>query len=563
MSTRFFFFALLFNSFVISKSYFIDNLSINSKITSIGEVHIEETRVFVFNGSYRFAYLDLDKNSFGEIFDIKVLDGDLHFQNSDSKAKNTFVIIDKKNTVRIKWFFIAEDTSRTFKVSYKLKGATRVGENDSQFYWTYLDKGWGVKTFNMLINQSFESESTNNDKVWYDIKGISEKKVYANFDNQIISVRISDISKNKSVKMNTIFPSNYIKSALVTDNSFSKENELEQYRSNQYWSNVGIYASIFFIFMSLITFLRMFLRYGKEYSVDYSALDGNNNFPSKHHPALVSYLISYQKLTGYAILATLFRLAHLNYFKLEKEQTTKKSFFSKKEKIEEKISIKINDEPVGEKLKEWDIILKNFLMLEIKNGTRFLDDIFTKISAASFLRKDWTKLVDQTIIENNWLEKPPKNEVTIFFLIHTAMVIASLFLIKYNPFLSIISGIIILVIGIAVSFGMKRMSYDCAMVKKKWESFGEKISSIIEKSNIDNNEILQYSIVLGLESESIKGLLKSFNYESSDFMWFYGANDSEFADMVDYGIVLGTSFAGDGGAGDGGGGGGGGGGGAG
>ena len=142
------------------------------------------------------------------------------------------------------------------------------------------------------------------------------------------------------------------------------------------------------------------------------------------------------------------------------------------------------------------------------------------------------------------------------------MVIASLFLIKYNPLLSIISGTIIMVIGIAVSFGMKRMSYDCAMIKKKWESFGEKISTIIEKSNIDNNEILQYSIVLGLESESIKGLLKSFNYENSDFMWFYGADNYEFADMVDYGMVLGTSFAGDGGAGDGGGGGGGGGGGA-
>ena len=235
----------------------------------------------------------------------------------------------------------------------------------------------------------------------------------------------------------------------------------------------------------------MFFRYGKEYHIDNLSLGDNVYFPSKHHPALVSYLISYQKLTGYAVLATLFKLAHLNYFKLEKEQLTKKSFFSKKEKIEEKIEIKIVDEPQVEKLEQWDIILKNFLILEIKNGTRFLDDIFAKISAASFLRRDWTKFVDQTIIKEKWLEKPPKNEVITFFLIHTVMIIISLFFIKYNPLLSIISGIIILVIGIAVSFGMKRLSYDSAILKKKWEGFGEKINSTIEKSKMDKNEISQ------------------------------------------------------------------------
>ena len=103
ISIRFFLFALCFCSFGISKSFFIDNLSINSKIKNNGEVHIEETRDFVFKGSYSFAYLRLDKKFFNQIYDIKVLDGDLHFKNSDSKAENTFVIINK-NTLSIKWY---------------------------------------------------------------------------------------------------------------------------------------------------------------------------------------------------------------------------------------------------------------------------------------------------------------------------------------------------------------------------------------------------------------------------------------------------------------------------
>ena len=71
---------------------------------------------------------------------------------------------------------------------------------------------------------------------------------------------------------------------------------------------------------------------------------------------------------------------------------------------------------------------------------------------------------------------------------------------------------------------------------------------------MDKNKILQYSIVLGLESVKIKHLLKSFDYEGGDFIWFYGASNTEFTDMVDYGIVLGTIFACDGGDGGGGGG---------
>ena len=54
---------------------------------------------------------------------------------------------------------------------------------------------WGVKTFNMFISQSFENSTINNEKVWFDVEGESKcyHKVNANFDDQTISVRVSDI----------------------------------------------------------------------------------------------------------------------------------------------------------------------------------------------------------------------------------------------------------------------------------------------------------------------------------------------------------------------------------
>ena len=43
----------------------------------------------------------------------------------------------------------------------------------------------------MFISQSFESGTIDNEKVWFDVEGISKDRVNANFDDQNISIRIS------------------------------------------------------------------------------------------------------------------------------------------------------------------------------------------------------------------------------------------------------------------------------------------------------------------------------------------------------------------------------------
>ena len=73
-----------------------------------------------------------------------------------------------------------------------------------------------------------------------------------------------------------------------------------------------------------------------------------------------------------------------------------------------------------------------------------------------------------------------------------------------------------------------------------------------------------------MDNYQIKQLLKSFNYDSGDFIWFHDGNlsgmntdsfTSSFTNMIDTGAAISAGFGGDGGAGGGGGGAGGGGGG--
>tara|TARA_Y100000034_G_scaffold119513_1_gene161390 strand:+ start:174 stop:1907 length:1734 start_codon:yes stop_codon:yes gene_type:complete len=558
-------------SCVFARSNTIDNLKISSIISQDGTVSIVETRTFNFKGRYKFTYLKINKKLFKEIYDIRVSEGATEYINSSNSEPNTFQIQNRKKSIRIKWFHYAEDTEKVFTVSYKLKGALRIGHNDTQFHWTYLGKGWDVKTKKLTIEQNFEEELQKND-IWYKATGLGKDRLQTTFNRGTITLEADNISKKSRIRINTIFPSTYLIEPIVNDSSFSIETELENINIKELGSKFGLIISFLFMAVSVIAVIIRSIKYGREHRIEKLTFEGKLHFPSSHHPALVSYFITYQKLTGTAILATLFRLASNGYFIIQETETIKESFFRKKKKKEKKVVIQLKDISTIDSLDQWDSLLVRFVSLQINSGVNYLDEIFKKIGASTSFVSDWNKYIDQEIINNDWLEKAPKRSTAIFFITHLVMISISIYLIKYNPALSIISGILLLIIGLVGSFAMIRMSHNCRLLKKKWENFGDKIKykKNLENCDLDDNLLLQYSVVSGLDSYQIKQLLKSFNYDTGDFIWFHDTSissmntdsfTSSFTNMIDTGSAISAGFGGDGGAGGGGGGAGGGGGG--
>ena len=566
--TLFFLFTL---SCLFARSNTIDNLKISSIISRDGTVYISETRTFNFKGRYNFTYLKINKKLFKKIYDIRVSEGTTKYLNSSNSEPNTFQIQNRKKSIRIKWFHYAEDTEKVFTVSYKLKGALRIGHNDTQFHWTYLGGGWDVKTKKLTIEQNFEEELPKND-IWYKATGLGEDRLQTTFSRGTISLEADNISKNRKIRINTIFPSTYLKEPIVNDNSFSIEKELENINNKELGSKFGLIISFLFIVVSLIALIIRFIKYGKEHRIEKLTFEDKLHFPSSHHPALVSYFITYQKLSGTAILATLFRLASNGYFKIQETEIIKESFFRKKKKKEKKVEVQIGDLSTIDGLGQWDALLVRIINKQLNSGTKYLDEIFQKIGTDTSFISDWNKYIDQEIINNDWNEKAPKRSTAKFFISHSVMIGVSIYLIKYNPAISIISGIILLIIGLVGSFAMIRMSYDCRLLKKKWENFGDiiKYKKNLINYDLDNNLLLQYSVVIDLENDQIKQLLKSFDYDTGDFIWFHDGNlsgmntdsfTSSFTNMIDTGAAISAGFGVDGGAGGGGGGAGGGGGG--
>ena len=369
-------FILLCTSLLFGKSYTIDNVKIESTIGGDGIVQITEKRTFNFRGRFSYAYQKIDKKLFKEIYDIQLSENGYQYINNSSSEPYTFTVTSNKKSIKIKWFHESEDISKEFVVSYKLRGALRIGPDDAQFHWTYLGDKWDKKTKQFSVEQRFERVLPAGE-IWYSATGISQKKMDVDYDGLVLTMDTRSVGKNESIRINTIFPSTYLYSPVINDQGFTKINELDKINKRVQKRSTTGYLALLFSIGSMILFGFRFSQYGKPHPVNKSSENGNNfNFPSNHHPALVSFFYSGHKVTGHTILASLIGLSSKGYYTIKDIEKTKKSFFRKKEKTKKYIEVIRIEKPVENKLHQLDQLLLNrinkCLRKEKKHSKRFL-----------------------------------------------------------------------------------------------------------------------------------------------------------------------------------------------
>ena len=563
---------LLCTSLLFGKSYTIDNVNIESTIGGDGIVQITEKRTFNFRGRFSYAYQKIDKKLFKEIYDIQLSENGHKYINNSSSEPYTFTVTSNKKSIKIKWFHESEDISKEFVVSYKLRGALRIGPDDAQFQWTYLGDKWNKKTKQFSVEQRFERELPAGD-IWYSATGISQKKIDVDYDGLVLTLDTRSVGKNASIRINTIFPSTYLYNPVINDQGFTKINELDNINKRvQKRSRTG-YLALLFSIGSMILFGFRFSQYGKPHPVKKSSENGNNfNFPSNHHPALISFFYSGHKVTGHVILASLIGLSSKGYYTIKDIEKTKKSFFRKKEKTKKYIEVIRIEKPVENKLHQLDQLLLNRINKCLRKGKNTLEKIFKEIGEDFGFMKSLKKAIDKDIDNNQWVEKPSSKSTKIYFFLHVIMILVMIFLFTANILAGILSIIFLLFMGLFGSFGIMRLSVEAKSYRHYWREFSAQLQKegLPKNHDLDMNEILQYAIVIGCDKK-VKGLLKGFTPIGDDhaFYWYHGVGDgnlnmdsftSSFAGMIDTGTAVSAGFGGDGGAGDGGAGGGGGGG---
>ena len=565
-------FILLCTSLLFGKSYTIDNVKIESTIGGDGIVQITEKRTFNFRGRFSYAYQKIDKKLFKEIYDIQLSENGHQYINNSSSEPYTFTVTSNKKSIKIKWFHESEDISKEFVVSYKLRGALRIGSDDAQFHWTYLGDKWDKKTKQFSVEQRFERVLPAGE-IWYSATGISQKKMDVDYDGIVLTLDTRSVGKNESIRINTIFPSTYLYSPVINDQGFTKINELDKINKRVQKRSTTGYLALLFSIGSMILFGFRFSQYGKAHPVKKSCENGNNfNFPSNHHPALVSFFYSGHKVTGHTILASLIGLSSKGYYTIKDIEKTKKSFFRKKEKTKKYIEVIRIEKPVENKLHHLDQLLLSRINKCLRKGKNTLEKIFKEIGGDYGFMKSLNKAIDKIIDNNQWVEKPTSKSTKLYFFLHFIMILIMIFLFTSNILAGILSIIFSLLMGLFGSFGVMRLSLEAKSYRHYWKEFSAQLQKegLPKNHDLDMNEILQYAIVIGCDKK-VKGLLKDFTPIGDDhaFYWYHGVGDgnldmdsftSSFAGMIDTGTAISAGFGGDGGGGAGAGGGGGGGG---
>ena len=130
-------FLLLLLPLVSAKSYTLDKANIDIAVDDDSALLINESIVFTFSGPFTFAFRDIDYTD-QQISDVKVYDVTdsglvpLKFEFTDLNS----------NTKRVKWYYSAQDTKKTFLISYRLTNAMTVYSDVAEFNWKIWGSGW-------------------------------------------------------------------------------------------------------------------------------------------------------------------------------------------------------------------------------------------------------------------------------------------------------------------------------------------------------------------------------------------------------------------------------------
>ena len=410
-------FLLGFINSIEAKSYRILNADIKVYIKKNGVIHIEETRTYYFKGSYKWANFELAKRGYDQVSNFRVWEGDEVYLENDSEDPGTFEIKEKKSIFDIKWYYRAKNEERTFTVCYDLYGAIVSDSEWSEFYWTFLARGWDRANENIHVDVLFEEPTSL--AFWAD----GYQPVFLNKMDYGWQLDASDMRKRDEIRVKTHFKTAYLNQASSIKGEISPdiadqihENYLRELiqkeERNKVYAYYGNYLFVLVIALSIVAFFHFYNKNKPIYE------DTKTDSYLSIHPALLVYLMNYRTIAPNAMKASLMKLIFEGFIELHVVGKEKKKWTSERPLIE----VKKTNRTIDELTYEFEKDLYSFIIERAEKYTYF-DDIFKKEQTkTSKWYMNWSnKLVKNEAKKIDWYIKETRadiigNIVSQFFL---------------------------------------------------------------------------------------------------------------------------------------------------
>jgi len=526
-----------------TKDYSITNVSINNNVNTDGSMDVVESRTYNFDGSFSYAYQSINKtNSKLKSYSIKdfTLCDEITCYKPTLNTKitspaNTFYVEENASSYYIKWFFKANNQSKTFTLKYKVQDVVTLQTDTAEIYWQSIGDETSKSQSNIMVKYFLPNGIDGTQIKAYGhgpLNGIvsipSNKEV--DFSSKKLSINTyfeNRILLPKNVFTGGIIGTKNLAQIVAEEDGFIAKTKAEQEAKQQKDRNFAIIL-FFVLIVQLAFFIKKILdfnHYSKDRKIPKSGLSGRFwEPPSNIDPSQVEQLLTAKdKLTPKSLTATILFLISNRFLKMEREEN--KNIFGKKYKYS--LSLVENNSLQISSIQQITLDLIKEIMGD--NTKIYLKDItswFTKnpTKGRNFLLKDFPEKTTEENVTEGYFDKVAndrkKKYISWFSLpILSLSPILAIFLFMFFGLYSVVFfGINILIAAIIVSIGKKlNDNYQKRTDKgleeaSKWIGFKKHLKEYNQtvKDPIDSiviwEKYLIYGSVLGVSIKTLSEL---------------------------------------------------------
>jgi uncharacterized membrane protein len=526
------------------RSYYIESYQISARINENGDMLVDETLDYVFDGSFNGIYrtLGLEKNEEYENVQVFVAEnGKLtEFIKDNSQKENTYQLINEGNLLKIKAFNKSKDQKKTFVIRYTANKAATKYKDIAELYWQFTGKNAMDVTVNNYKVLIWLPGTVQKDSIKAFAHGPLSGNVEINQEG-IVSLTVDKLRPNNMVEARVLFSAEALNenARLVNEMAFDKimaEEALVVEKANKARMLARVFIGLAFVLVlfEILLILFIYFRYDKEFRSNFQG-DYFRELPYEYSPAVMAVLWNFGKVTPKEITATLMDLVRRKVFQLKVENTEKHGILGSKSE-ESYIFSKLEANTV--ELNQHEKFLVDWLINDIGNGTEInLDELknYTKTvkNAASFKESydAWIALVNLEADKYKFFDKSTVSGIVLG-------IISGIFGIGFGVFTLIVHGNILgfallLFTSIALiiySVMVKRRTKTGVEHFSKWKAFRKYLTdfSMLKEAEVPAiilwEHFLVYAISLGVAKEVIKQLRVVFrddDFKNSGLTYMY------------------------------------------
>ncbi|WP_026882237.1 DUF2207 domain-containing protein [Clostridium akagii] len=369
-------------AFGATDNYYISNIVINASVKENGDMAVQESHDYVFQGSLNGIKRDVKTKGSDGITDISaeaIKDG--------LSEKNKVDISKDSDKTEIKIYSKSNNETKNFRINYTLKNVVTKFSNLGELKWVFYTNDSNVRTNKITIFITLPENITNQVKYY----GEGPKSGMATLDNKNqIKLELNNMEDKDVIGAIVLFPSAWVK----TSKTINMDRD-SYYAMIKRENNIKIATVVLIIFVIILILSVFFYKRTRkrrkaidEYRQGYTLFSDTyyKQLPSELPPALVSKLINSNDTTN-ALLATILSFASKGAIKFLEEGFDDKDY--------QKLSFKINDFYQGQGLMDYELFLLQHISEYSKNGVVMLVDLKKNAGKTSFINKytKWKELV--------------------------------------------------------------------------------------------------------------------------------------------------------------------------